>query len=32
MVGINGIRDDRVFIQNKISKQYLEQYKMTYGI
>ncbi len=29
-MGIDSIRDDRIFIQSRIAKQYLEQYNQTY--
>ena len=31
-MGIDSIRDDRLFIQSRISKQYLEQYHQTYAM
>ena len=29
-IGVSGLREDRVFIQNRIARQYLEQYNETY--
>lgn len=31
-MGIDSIRDDRLFIQSRITKQYLEQYNQTYAM
>ena len=31
-MGIDSMRDDRLFIQSRISKQYLEQYNQTYAM
>ena len=29
-VGVSGAREDRVFIQSRIARQYLDQYNATY--
>ena len=31
-LGISSAREDRLFIQSRITKQYLEQYNQTYSV